>query len=121
MQETAGHDTIPVFRSVITNLQPEHGILATAEVRIGGICTIRNVKENDYGIEVVMLRTKMPCHVGYKDACFFESHEIREQFDQSVLCAYEQQMDPDYEMGRERIEDDMDTDWEEGDEPEMVM
>lgn len=45
MQETAGHDTIPVFRSVITNLQPEHGILATAEVRIGGICTIRNVKE----------------------------------------------------------------------------
>ena len=67
MQETAGHDTIPVFRSVITNLQPEHGILATAEVRIGGICTIRNVKENDYGIEVVMLRTKMPCHVGYKD------------------------------------------------------
>ncbi|MFQ7228143.1 hypothetical protein [Enterocloster bolteae] len=52
---------------------------------------------------------------------FFESHEIREQFDQSVLCVYEQQMDPDYEMGRERIEDDMDTDWEEGDEPEMVM
>ncbi|MFQ9651463.1 MAG: hypothetical protein ACLRZZ_15635 [Enterocloster sp.] len=33
----------------------------------------------------------------------------------------EQQMDPDYEMGRERIEDDMDTDWEEGDEPEMGM
>ena len=47
-----------------------------------------NVKENDYGIEVVMLRTKMPCHVGYKDACFFESREIREQIDQSILCAY---------------------------------
>ena len=60
MQETAGHDTIPVFRSVITNLQPEHGILATAEVRIGGICTIRNVKENDYGIEVVMLEPRCP-------------------------------------------------------------
>jgi len=30
-------------------------------------------------------------------------------------------MDPDYEMGRERIEDDMDTDWEEGDEPEIGM
>lgn len=58
---------------------------------------------------------------GYKDACFFESREIREQFDQSVLCVYEQQMDPDYEMGREQIEDDMDTDWEEGDEPEMGM
>lgn len=80
-----------------------------------------NVKENDYGIEAVMLRTKMPCHVGYKDAYFFESREIREQFDQSVLCAYEQQIDPDYEMGWERIEDDMDTDWEEGDEPEMRM
>ena len=57
MQEAAGYNTTPVFRPVITNLQPEHGILATAEVRIGGICTIRNVKEDDYGIEVVMLRT----------------------------------------------------------------
>lgn len=47
-----------------------------------------NVKENDYGIEVVMPRTKMPCHVGYKDACFFESREIQEQIDQSILCAY---------------------------------
>lgn len=66
MQEAVGHNTTPVFRSVITNLRPEQGILATAEVRIGGICTIWNVKvkENDYGIEVVMPRTKMPCRVG---------------------------------------------------------
>ena len=90
LQETMEQNTIPAFQSIITNLQPETGILATAEVRIGDICTIRNVKvkENDYGIEVVMPRTKMPCHVGYKDACFFESREIQEQIDQSILCAY---------------------------------
>ena len=121
LQETMEQNTIPAFQSIITNLQPETGILATAEVRIGDICTIRNVKvkENDSGIEVVMPRTKMPFHAGYKDACFFESREIREQFDQSVLCAYEQQMDPGHEMGQELIEDDME--WEEGEEPEMGM
>lgn len=75
MQETMERNTIPFFQSIITNLQPETGILATAEVRIEDICTIRNVKvkENDYGIEVVMPRTKMPFHAEYKDACLLKA------------------------------------------------
>ena len=123
MQESMERNTIPFFQSIITNLQPETGILATAEVRIGDICTIRNVKvkENNFGIEVVMPRTKMPFHAEYKDACFFGSREIREKFDQSVLCAYELQMNPEHEMDREPIEEARDMEWEEGDEPEMGM
>ena len=75
MQESMERNTIPHFQSIITNLQPETGILATAEERIGDICTIRNVKvkENDFGIEGVMPRTKMPFHAGYKDACFLKA------------------------------------------------
>ncbi|EDP13128.1 hypothetical protein CLOBOL_06760 [Enterocloster bolteae ATCC BAA-613] len=34
MQETMERNTILFFQSIITNLQPEIGILATAEVRI---------------------------------------------------------------------------------------
>lgn len=132
-QERAGRSATPVFQSVITNLHPESGILATAEVKVGNICTIRNVKvkENDYGKEVVMPRTKMPYNAGYKDACFFESREVREQFDQSVLQAYELQMHQGYVVGSEyEIEleqDEMDLEMDqgldqgldEGDGPEM--
>ena len=123
VQEAAGWDTMPVFRPVITNLYPETGVLATAEVRIGNVCTIRNVKvkENDYGKEVVMPRTKMPHDAGYKDACFFESRGIREQFDQSVLQAYEQRMDPGSGVEPETEEDCMDMELEEGEGPEMEM
>lgn len=66
--------------------------LATADVELAGICTIRNVKikEDDYDLTVVMPRTKMADTREYKDACFFESRELREQFDQAVREAYTQ-------------------------------
>ena len=124
-EEAATRSAMPMFQSVITNLHPESGVLATAEVKIGEICTIRNVKvkENDYGKEVVMPRTKMPYNTGYKDACFFESREMREQFDQSVLEAYELQMNPVYEeeleYGNSEQQDDMEPD--EGEGPEMGL
>lgn len=125
-EEAANRSAMPMFQSVITNLHPEIGVLATAEVKIGEICTIRNVKvkENDYGKEVVMPRTKMPYNTGYKDACFFESREMREQFDQSVLEAYELQMNPVYgeesEYGIDsEQQDDMELD--DGEGPEMGL
>lgn len=134
VQEPAERNAMPVFRSVITNLHPESSVLATAEVKIGDICTIRNVKikENDYGNEVVMPRTKMPYDTGYKDACFFESREVREQFGQSVLQAYEVQMNPEYraEPGDgmrpepddlETESNDLDLEPDEGDGPEMRL
>lgn len=104
---------MPAFNAVIRNIRPEDGVLATAEVRIGNFCTIRNVKikEDDYGKQVVMPRTKMPYGTGYKDACFFDSREVREQFDQSVLQAYELVMNPecayDPELDEELEEADM--------------
>ena len=66
--------------------------LATADVELAGICTIRNVKikEDDYDLTVVMPRTKMADTREYKDACFFESRSMREQFDQAVRDAYTQ-------------------------------
>lgn len=125
-EEASDRSAMPVFQSVITNLHPESGVLATAEVKIGEICTIRNVKvkENDYGKEVVMPRTKMPYNTRYKDACFFESREVREQFDQSVLEAYELQMNPVYgeesEYGIDsEQQDDMELD--DGEGPEMGL
>ncbi|MCD7991294.1 MAG: SpoVG family protein [Clostridia bacterium] len=116
MEEAVERNAMPLFQPIITNVQPETGILATADVRLGDICTVRNVKikENDYGKEVVMPRTKVSYNGAYKDACFFKSRELREQFDQSVLRAYEQLMDLEYGM-----EDDMDMELEEVAGPEM--
>lgn len=71
-------------------------IRATADVKIGDICTIRNVKikEGDYGLEVVMPRTKLPETGRFKDACYFDSLEAKAQFDTAVMSAYQQVMEP---------------------------
>ena len=78
--------------------------LATADVELAGICTIRNVKikEDDYDLTVVMPRTKMADTREYKDACFFESRILREQFDQAVRAAYTQALA--MEEGQEALE-----------------
>ena len=72
---------------------PAEDIAATADVDLGSICTIRNVKikNDDYGLKVVMPKTKMPDIGRFKDACVFHSREVREQFDTAVLQAYQQQ------------------------------
>lgn len=71
---------------------PGEDIVATADVELGNICTIRNVKlkQDDYGLKVVMPKTKMPQTNRFKDACYFHSPEVRAQFDNTVLLAYQQ-------------------------------
>lgn len=80
---------------------PVEDVVATADVTLGGVCTIRNVKikEDDYGLKVVMPRTKMPDTGRFKDACFFHSPELREQFDAAVKEAYQQTLEPAQEQG----------------------
>lgn len=50
------------FEVSIMEHEPERGVLASADVRVAGLMTIRNVKvkQDDYGITVTMPRTKMP-------------------------------------------------------------
>lgn len=88
-------------------------IRATADVKIGDICTIRNVKvkEGDYGLEVVMPRTKLPETGRFKDACYFDSLEAKTQFDAAVMKAYQQVMEPvtnvrNHEPGYEAMDEE---------------
>ena len=76
-------------------------IVATADVTLGDLCTIRNVKlkQDDYGLKVVMPRTKLPETGRFKDACYFHSPELREQFDAAVKDAYQQTLEPTQEQG----------------------
>ncbi len=92
-QETA-QPVLPVTGVNIHTDSRRGEFLATADVELAGICTIRNVKikEDDYDLTVVMPRTKMADTREYKDACFFESRELREQFDQAVREAYTQSL-----------------------------
>lgn len=82
------------LRVQIHSGHPTDDIAATADVEINGICTIRNVKvkNDDYGLEVVMPRTKMPDTGRFRDACVFPRREMRSQFDMAVLSAYQQEM-----------------------------
>lgn len=77
--------------AVIREHNPERGVLAAADVKIGDIMTIRNVKikEDDYGLTVTMPRTKMPHTEQYKDSVFFADKGLKEQFDQIVQKAYQ--------------------------------
>ncbi len=79
------------MEAVVTEHEPERGILAAVDVRIGDIMTIRNVKvkEDDYGLNVIMPRTKMPHTDQYKDSVFFADKGLKEQFDQIVQKAYQ--------------------------------
>lgn len=109
---------LPVLEVRIHEQYFQDDILATADVRIGDICTIRNVKvrEGDYGPEVVMPRTKLPETGRFKDACYFDSLEAKTQFDAAVMKAYQQVMEPvtnapEHEPGYEDMdEEDMDYD-----------
>ena len=58
------------FEVTITEHNPERGVLATADVKVGNMMTIRNVKikEDDYGLTVTMPRTKVPHAEQYKDS-----------------------------------------------------
>lgn len=80
---------------------PVEDVVATADVALGDICTIRNVKikEDDYGLKVVMPRTKMPDTGRFKDACYFHTPELRAQFDAAVKEAYQQTLEPTQEQG----------------------
>lgn len=79
------------MEAVIKEFNPERGILATADVKVGDIMTIRNVKikEDDYGLTVTMPRTKMSHTEQYKDSVFFADKGLKERFDQTVQKAYQ--------------------------------
>lgn len=79
------------MEAVIKEFNPERGILATADVKVGDIMTIRNVKikEDDYGLTVIMPRTKMSHTEQYKDSVFFADKGLKERFDQTVQKAYQ--------------------------------
>ena len=91
------------IEAAITKTQPEKGVLALADVKIGDFMTIRNVriKEDDYGLTVAMPKTKAGANEQYKDTVFFADRGIKEKFDQTVQKAYEtfmhQQTDLDEE------------------------
>lgn len=101
VQANAGADM--QMEATITKTQPEKGVLALADVKIGDFMTIRNVriKEDDYGLTVAMPKTKTVANEQYKDAVFFADRGIKEKFDQTVQKAYEtfmhQQTDLDEE------------------------
>ena len=92
-QETAAVSSMEQLKmeAFIKEQNPERGVLATADVKIGDIMTIRNVKikEDDYGLTVTMPRTKMPHTDEYKDSVFFADKSLKEQFDQIVQKAYQ--------------------------------
>ena len=92
-QETETESSMEQLKmeAFIKEQNPERGVLATADVKIGDIMTIRNVKikEDDYGLTVTMPRTKMPHTDEYKDSVFFTDKNLKEQFDQIVQKAYQ--------------------------------
>lgn len=65
------------MEAVIVEHNPERGVLASADVKVGDIMTVRNVRirEDDYGLTVSMPRTKMPHTDQYKDSVFFFRQE----------------------------------------------
>lgn len=89
VQANAGADM--QMEAAITKTQPEKGVLALADVKIGDFMTIRNVriKEDDYGLTVAMPKTKAGANEQYKDTVFFADRGIKERFDQTVQKAYE--------------------------------
>ena len=85
------------MEAAITKTQPEKGVLALADVKIGDV----RIKEDDYGLTVAMPKTKAGANEQYKDTVFFADRGIKERFDQTVQKAYEtfmhQQTDLDEE------------------------
>lgn len=88
----AGNSAVQLaMEAVIVEHNPERGVLASADVKVGDIMTVRNVRirEDDYGLTVSMPRTKMPHTDQYKDSVFFLDKSLKEQFDQIVQKAYQ--------------------------------
>lgn len=87
---TAGSDT-PDFQAEIKQINPESDILAIADVRIGNLLTVRNVKikEDDYGYSVTMPKTSMKDTRRYRDAVYFADRAMKEKFDETVTRAYQ--------------------------------
>ncbi len=114
------------MEAVIMQHNPERGVLASADVKIGGFMTIRNVriKEDDYGLIVSMSRTKMPQTDQYKDSVFFADRSMKERFDQIILNAYQDSvLSPvlNDDMPEEDIEQGECIDQEEAPGMSMVM
>ena len=102
------------FEAIITEHNPERGVLANADVKVAGVMTIRNVKikEDDYGITVTMPRTKMPHTDQYKDSVYFADKSLKQLFDQTVENAYQQSIQTVQEQ--EEPEEDMEQEEESG-------
>lgn len=80
------------FEVMITEHNPESGVLAYADVKIGSMLTVRNVKirKDDYGLTVTMPRTRIPYAGQYKDSVYFAEKAMKDLFDQAVSDAYYQ-------------------------------
>lgn len=114
------------MEAVIMQHNPERGVLASSDVKIGGFMTIRNVriKEDDYGLTVSMPRTKMHQTDQYKDSVYFADRSMKEQFDQIILNAYQNSiLSPvlNDDMPEEDIEQGECMDQEEAPGMSMVM
>lgn len=94
------------MRVTIKEGDPERDILATADVDIDGICTLRNVriKNGDYGPRVTLPMTQMPVTGRWRDVAYFPSQEIRDQFDKVVMGAYRQALDMTQNTAPEQAE-----------------
>lgn len=108
------------FEVNITEHEPERGVLASADVKVAGLMTIRNVKikQDDYGITVTMPRTKMPHTEQYRDSVYFADRSMKQQFDQAVENAYQASiLRPILEQ--EELEEDMEQEEASGMSMEM--
>lgn len=96
------------FEVTITEHNPQSGVLASAEVKVADIMTIRNVKikQDDYGLTVTMPRTRMPYTEQYKDSVYFSERTMKEQFDKAVEKAYRESI-PALVPEQDQPEEDM--------------
>lgn len=108
------------FEVSITGHEPEKGVLASADVRVAGLMTIRNVKirQDDYGLTVTMPRTKMPHTEQYRDSVYFADKSMKQQFDQAVEKAYQASILAPI-LDQEELEEDMDQEEASGMSMEM--
>jgi len=83
------------FHATITQMNPAEGLLAYADVKVGELLTIRNVKvkQDDYGYVVTVPRTKMPNSDQYKDSLYFADKSMKEAFDKAVSDAYQNRLE----------------------------
>ncbi len=111
-QEAAENSSGQVaFEAKIVKYNPERGVIATADVKVGNILTVRNVRirEDDYGLKIVMPQTKMPHTGDLKDSVFFTEKWMKESFDQTVVKAYQESIQTLFSTEDEQVlENEMD-------------